>query len=383
MRILHVSDVYLPGLGGIETQVHDLATQQAALGHEVEVATRTGAGPAAGDPRASAGGRPGDGRRVGVHRITVGRLDLPGGNAAVHQLLVRRRPDVVHAHLSVLSPLAILAVRAAVRRGVPVVVTVHSLWWWAGGLYRLADRVVGWGDWPVRWTAVSDLATQPLRRIIGSRGEVAVLPNAIDSAAWRVERTPRSPGEVVVISVMRLARRKRPRALLRVVREVHDRLPVGLQLRVVVVGDGPRRRAMTRRIRRSALTGVVELVGRKEPAQIRDLYREADIYLAPAVLESFGIAALEARCAGLPIVARHHTGIADFVRHGENGLLADTDRGLADAVLELASSAGLRALIGRHNAQPVPTMAWPDVLHECELSYKRARELIARTGVSR
>ena len=47
MRIAHVSDCYLPRLGGIELHVHDLALRQAAAGHDVTVITTTG-GPATG-----------------------------------------------------------------------------------------------------------------------------------------------------------------------------------------------------------------------------------------------------------------------------------------------------------------------------------------------
>jgi hypothetical protein len=56
VRILHISDCYLPRLGGIEVQVADLVHAQSEAGHEVEVATAT----------------PGE-RVPGVHRI-VARL---------------------------------------------------------------------------------------------------------------------------------------------------------------------------------------------------------------------------------------------------------------------------------------------------------------------
>lgn len=382
MRILHVTDAYSPKLGGIETQVRDLASRQVAMGHQVEVltCTRAGRGVRRQPPPASEGGT----SDVVVHRTALPWRNLPGSNTATYRLLRERRPEVVHAHLSVLSPQAILAVRACARTGVPVVATVHSLWWWAQSLYRTADLLIRWGSWPVRWTAVSDLATQPLRRIIRNRTEVRVLPNGIDQGAWRIERTDdqiTADDEFLVVSVMRLALRKRPRALLNIVRAVRDHLPADRPLRVVVIGDGPQRRAMTRRLRRLDLTGVVELVGRKEADQIHDLYRRADVYLAPAILESFGIAALEARCAGVPIVARHHTGIADFVAHRVNGLLADTDQGLADAILELANSPGLRAEIMRNNAEPVPGVGWSEVLASCELAYRQARDVAGDQAV--
>jgi hypothetical protein len=40
MRILHVTDAYLPKQGGIEVQVHDLAQRQLSAGHDVGVMTR-------------------------------------------------------------------------------------------------------------------------------------------------------------------------------------------------------------------------------------------------------------------------------------------------------------------------------------------------------
>lgn len=386
MRILHVTDAYLPKQGGIEVQVRDLAAHQQRAGHEVEVFTcapPTGARPgwawtAGPTPRRDAGEPP-------VWRAAVPWPQVPLSNAAVHRLLDERRPDVVHVHLSVLSPLGILAVRAAAQRRVPVVVTLHSLWWWASTLYRWADAIVGWGDWAVQWTAVSDLAAAPLRHILGARAEVVVLPNGVNAAAWAPQadrdgervRAPGSVGadEVQVVSVMRLALRKRPRALLRVIRDATALLPPGIRLRLVLIGDGPQRRAVRRRVRRYGLSGQVDLLGRLDHDAIRAVYRHSDLYLAPATLESFGIAALEARCAGLPVIARRRTGIADFVTDGVHGRLAQDDAGLTRALVELAGDPARRAEMAEHNRTMRPEHSWTDLLQRCDLVYKQAHEL--------
>ncbi len=363
MRILHVSDAYLPKQGGIEMQVHDLALRQARDGHQVAVITCAD---------------PGDGAPVGPH--PVHRLRTPWGrvratDARLRQLFTDAQPDVVHAHLSVLSPLSILAVRRAARSGVPVVATLHSLWWFATPLYAIADLLLHWARWPVHWTAVSDLAAQPLRGILRRRADVALLPNGIDPGAWVVDPVERDPREVVVVSVMRLAARKRPRALLRAVQRAADRLPPGVRLRVVVVGDGPQRPRLERDIARLGLSESVELRGGQQRARIRELYRRADLYLAPAVLESFGIAALEARCAGIPVIARAGTGIADFIRNGEHGLLATSDAGLAQALLALAASPQRRAAMSAAALQDVTEWGWDEILQRCQLAYKVAGEL--------
>ena len=47
MRIAHVSDFYLPRLGGIEIQVSDLAARQRLAGHTVDIITSSPADPAA------------------------------------------------------------------------------------------------------------------------------------------------------------------------------------------------------------------------------------------------------------------------------------------------------------------------------------------------
>jgi glycosyltransferase involved in cell wall biosynthesis len=382
MRIIHVSDAYLPKQGGIEVQVHDLALRQARAGHTVHVLTcAPGDAAATGTPGGSVAARSAGGTGdEDEGTVTVQRVRVPWGrvrasNRRMYEALREQRPDVVHAHLSVLSPLAILAVRAAAREGVPVVVTLHSLWWLATPLYAAADVLLGWGRWSVHWTAVSELAADPLRRIVGRRGEVSVLPNGVEPLDWVVDPVERDPDEVVVVSVMRLAARKRPRALVRAVRTAVRQLPASVRLRVVLVGDGPQRGRLESQIRRLDLGDHVELRGRLDRDGIRELYRRADVYVAPATLESFGIAALEARCAGLPVIARRQTGISDFVVPGVHGLLADSDTGLAHALVELASDPDKRAAMARHNRACGPETGWNDVLQRCELAYKVAAEL--------
>jgi len=378
MRILHVSDAYLPKQGGIEIQVSDLARRQVEAGHDVTVLTcapdlsgrrrRTGVG--VPDPEGPAPGGAVPELRVGIPWWAVG-----AANEQVYAILRRDRPDVVHVHLSVLSPLGILVVRAAARERVPVVMTLHSLWWMATPLYAIAHVLLRWGRWPVAWTAVSELAAAPLRRIVGRHGEVNVLPNGVEPADWRVDPVVRDPREVVVVSVMRLASRKRPLPLLRVVRAARRALPAGVRLRLVLVGEGPLRDRVERTLRRHGLAADVELPGRLDRAGIRELYRRADVYIAPATLESFGIAALEARCAGLPVLARRRTGIADFIVHGVEGLLARNDRDLAHELARVVGDAGLRRGITENNRSVRPEAGWAEVLQRCDLAYKSAFEL--------
>lgn len=353
MRIVHVTDFYLPRLGGIETHVHDLAWQQYLAGHDVEILTSS-PGPADEGPKT--GGPL-------VHRINApGRASTalrPGVLQSGRALLRAGRYDVVHVHAGPVSPLAFAAMTLA--SGTATVVTAHSLLGYLQPAFRLLDGVVGWSRWPVTWTAVSEVAAAPLRRLVAP-APVHVLPNGIDIARWRAEPLPRDRADVLVVAVMRLAARKRPGPMLRMLRHAQRDLGGRAQLRGVIAGEGSLRPRLDRYLRRHEMTGWVSLSGRLTRPEIAALYARADMFVAPATLESFGIAALEARCAGLPVVARAQGGIAEFITDGREGLLAHSDAEMTAAIIRLAADPGLRTRIAAHNRATMPPLAWPDVL---------------------
>lgn len=370
MRIVHVSDCYAPRLGGIEVQVRELARRQAARGHDVTVVTSV-AGPALDEEA--------DGVRVlrppgrGTEQIRY-LWTLPGRAAVLDGQF-----DIVHAHVSSFSPLSFLATQGAARRGVPTVVTLHSLWAYATPLFRAANRLIRWGEWPVTWSAVSRVAAAGLADVLGERTPVAVLPNGIDPARWRVPRVPATDGEVRLVSVMRLAPRKRPRQLLQMLLALRQQLPDRIRLTAEIAGDGPERPVLERFLHRHDMTAWVRLAGRLDPDEVRALYARSDIFLSPATLESFGIAALEARTAGLPIVARSNTGVQDFVSDGREGLLADSDDSMVRATARLVTRARLRQQIATHN-QTVPSpCSWSEVLARCASLYTAAGSPTALT----
>ncbi|MBG0832541.1 glycosyltransferase family 4 protein [Planomonospora sp. ID67723] len=380
MRILHVSDCYLPRLGGIEVQVADLIRMQREAGHEVEVATAT-----PGEPL------------PGVHRI-VARLpfDLPVhpfGTGHLLRLMAARRPDVVHVHAGAVSPFAWMGARAAVRAGLPAVVTVHSMWDpVTRGLYRGLRLLFEWQRWGLVGTAVSEAAARPIRAVAGRGVPVHVVSNGLDVSGWRpaepvrpmpdggeadggeTEAVPTGGAGVHVVAVGRLAPRKQPVRLLRLLKDARAQVPPEVPLRATVVGDGPARAQMERYLRNNGMTGWVSLPGRYSRDQIRELLASADVFVAPAPRESFGLAALEARAAGVPVVARAQSGVADFVHPGKEGLLGRSFEDLVASVARLARDRGLRESIAAHNRRTEPVASsWPAVLEGFDRCYEQAR----------
>src|SRR6478752_2526726 len=348
------SGCYLPRLGGIEVQVHDLAVRLRGRGHQVSVFTAT---PGAHGER---GGFVDVVDGIEVHRLAL-RLpfELPVNPLAPPELrrrLKRGGYDVAHVHMGVVSPFAVDCARVTTSIGLPTTMTWHCMLGAAAPLFRLVPAVRGWAEAGVAMNAVSGVAGEPLQRAIGDAGVVENLPNGIDVSAWLTERGPQAGADGIrVVSAMRLAARKRPMALLH-----------------AVLGDGPDRARLQRFVDRHDLAGTVRLVGRVSREELRRTYADADIYVAPARLESFGIAALEARTAGLPVVGLWGSGLNEYVEDGVNGFLAGDDEALAGCVARLLLDDALRRRMAEHNRQVHPTQSWEHVLERAEAEYARA-----------
>lgn len=341
MIIVHATDCYLPRIGGIEVHVRDLTERQRRSGHRVLVATRTAA-TATND----------DG--------TLRDRDLEG------DWLERLDPDVVHVHMSVISPFAFATARRAARAGIPTVITVHSLWAGLPSAGLMLRGLIGLGGGPIVWTAVSAQAAVHVARVVGR--DVAVIPNAVDVEFWRPRSHSSAAPSPTVLSVMRLTSVKRALPLIRMLHRLGERAGT----RGVIVGDGPRRAAVERYIRRHGLEDRVRLTGVLDRRGVRHEMARAAVFLAPARRESFGIAALEARTAGLPVVAHSASGVASFIRHGVEGLLGGSDGEMTEHALSLLCDPQLRERIGRHNRTVPPDLTWSCALVSNLDAYRRA-----------
>ena len=378
MKVALLTDCYLPRLGGIEVQTHDLAAQLVARGHDVEVFTAT----------------PGDqGQRRGVVQVVDGvpvhrmalRLpwELPVNPLAppeVRRRLRRGGFDVVHLHMGVVSPFASDLADVALGLGLPTAITWHCLMARSTVVFRALGHARRWGKRGAALSAVSGVAAAQVREVTGGSLPVAVLPNGIDVATWApaggsghaTYSPPSADSGVRVVAAMRFARRKRPAAVLEIARAARTLVPPEVGMQLSLFGDGPERRRLESFVERSGMASWVSLPGRVTRDQLRAGYWDSHVYLTPARLEAFGIAALEARTAGLPVLARTHTGVGDFVADGVNGVLGQDDQALAAALARLVTDHVLRQRIATENATVPPAQSWDAVAALAESEYRRA-----------
>jgi glycosyltransferase involved in cell wall biosynthesis len=352
VRVALVCDWFLPRMGGIELHLRDLARALRNLGVDASVITTT-RGEAVVDD-------------VPVHRVAAplapgaGFAYTPGALAAVGRVVRTNGFDVVHAHASVVSPVAYAGALAGARAKIPSLVTFHSMLHRSSFLLGASEALFGWTDGRVVLSAVSSVvARQAVRWIPGA--SVGVLPNGIDVAFWRAAQGTPPEDEIVFATAMRLTRKKRPLELVRAFAETVRFVAGTPRLRLLVAGDGPGSASMMRLAGELGVGDRIEMLGHRTRDELRAVYARAHVFVLPSERESFGIAALEARAAGLPVVAMLESGVRDFVRQGVDGLLARDQAELSRFMSRMALDAPFREYVTHHNVRVPPPYDWSEV----------------------
>jgi glycosyltransferase involved in cell wall biosynthesis len=285
----------------------------------------------------------------------------------VAELVDKINPSVAHVHLGVTSPFAWGALRALNDMNVPTVATVHSMWGpVARAGYSAASHIAPWkrAGSRVVWSAVSEEAASRVKQSL--HVTVHQMPNGIDLASWRCE--PSLSDSTRLISVLRMAPRKRAIPLLRIIESIQQRTT---ESTAVVVGDGPLLKSAKSLAARRGLN--IDFKGRLKPAQIREEFAQSDIFIQASVHESFGIAALEARTAGLVVLARRGTGTESFIVNGVNGYLTNSDSHMAATAIHLSHHPDEIRSIKDFNRENPPQFDWQSVVSISRELYASAR----------
>jgi glycosyltransferase involved in cell wall biosynthesis len=366
MRIVVATDWWPPRVGGVESQVSDLATALAARNHDVRVLTTTR------DPVCSAA----SGLQVEhVEAPMMGDVAVPDLRQvrALADFIHAHRPDVVHAH-GMFSTLAVGAVLAADRLSVPSLLTVHSLLRPLPVLLGAAAVFRVFANRATLVTAVSGATAADVRR---ASGRPAIpIANGIELRDWST--APRMSSCVRVVAVTRLVAKKRPIDLIQAMAFAISRAPS--QARLDIVGDGVEREGLERLAVRLGIDDRITFHGECRRARVRDLVKAASLFVHAGVHEAFGLAILEARAAGVPIVAMDSGGIPELVQHGRHGLLAGDRARFCDAVATMIGDATLRARCAQEAGRGLEAYDWSCIAPQHEAAYARAIEAHYTSG---
>ncbi|MDY7559058.1 glycosyltransferase family 1 protein [Pseudomonas sp. 10B1] len=265
---------------------------------------------------------------------------LQWGQSSMHKLLrrwTRQRPDVLY--IATEGPLGLSALRAARRLGITVISGFHTNFqqytvdYGLGVFSRLLTHYLRWFHNRSQMTVVPS-ASQKLE--LGRRGfeRIELLSRGVDSQlfhpAKRCMELRQSWGlrvdDIAVLHVGRLA----PEKNLGLLKTSFDALQATypkLRLKMVVVGDGPKRAVLEQQMPDAIFCGT------QRGEMLAAHYASADLFVFPSLTETFGNVVLEALASGLGVIAYDEAAAAQHILHGHNGALAmpGDEQGFIDA----------------------------------------------------
>ena len=172
-------------------------------------------------------------------------------------------------------------------------------------------------------------------------------------------------GKKVIVCVGRLVHRKGQDRLIEALPEILREVP---DATLLLVGEGPRRKALEELIKKHRVSESVRFVGRVQYAELPAYLRLGDIFAMPSrsrffglEVEGLGIVYLEASAAGLPVIGGASGGAPDAVLDGETGLVVDgrDPAAIAQAVIHLLKNPKKSTAMGRRGREwAVENWSW-------------------------
>jgi glycosyltransferase involved in cell wall biosynthesis len=241
------------------------------------------------------------------------------------------------------------------QRKVPLVIHVHSLSFDRqpgeplGWIYELEGRAMREAD------LILTVSDRTARMIIKRFGVPAKKVQVVYNGAAKISASPVNPIKRKQVTFLgRMVAQKGPLQFLKVAKQV---LKQDAEVRFVLAGHGPQLDEAKLLARRLGIDEAVTFTGFLPPAQAEALLKNSTVFLLPAISEPFGLAAIEATQAGLPVVITYQTGAAEVLPQASVADCHDT-AGLADLVVQLLHDKNLRKKQVEANQQAIQQLTW-------------------------
>jgi N-acetyl-alpha-D-glucosaminyl L-malate synthase BshA len=158
--------------------------------------------------------------------------------------------------------------------------------------------------------------------------------------------------------------------------EIFDRVQKKIPARLMMMGDGPDRRAAERLACERGIHSKIHFMGKQD--QVHEKLAVADVMLLPSEMESFGLAALEAMACEVVPVASRVGGLPEVISDGIDGFMApagDVDTMAAKALEVLTDDAKLAKMRKAARATAQARFCTTKIIPQYEELY---RELVSK-----
>lgn len=306
-----------------------------------------------------------------VHFITYSqpvRLDILNENIYYHEVNVHDYPlfqyqpyelalsskmvnvvlkyqlDVLHVHYAIPHAYAAFMAKQILRdRGhdIPVVTTLHGTDITLVGKNPSYKPAVNFSiNHSDAVTSVSESLRRDTLSLFDINRPIEVIPNFVDLALYnKPADCPRSfapNGEAIITHISNFRAVKRTSDVVEIFARIHKAHPSVL----LMIGDGPDKERARARAHALGVAEQVKFLGKT--TEVERILCFTDLFLLPSEKESFGLAALEAMAARVPVISSDTGGLPEVNLHGETGYTAPVGdlEGMARYGLEILEAPG-------------------------------------------
>ncbi len=272
---------------------------------------------------------------------------------------IHGKPDVIHAQVTV--PAGYAACVVGKKYGIPVVITEHASYF--ERFFRGNEGKYGnfAAENAKKFTFVSSYMREVYQQKTGKTG--GVLPNIVDCSIFSGEKNtdPQGPLELVSVCALRPGKQIHIAAqALKILKDAGRLSP----FRYTVVGDGAHGEIYRKAVDDLGMTDYVNFVGTKNRQQIAEILSRSHMLLIPSDIETFGIPAVEALAAGVPVVCTRCKGPETFLTQECSELCnVDDPQSMADAIERMAKrlstldEEAIRAVAAQFDSTSVAALA--------------------------
>lgn len=263
--------------------------------------------------------------------------------------------DLLHVHYAIPhASAAYMAQQIVAKQGrkIPFITTLHGTDITLVGRDSTYEPVVTFSiNESSAITAVSQNLKDETNKWFKIDKEIEVIHNFVDTTRFNkkpigaFKKVIAPHNEKIFVHASNFRKVKRVQDVIKTFAEVHKVIPS----RLLMIGDGPERPPMEDLCKELNVQDGVKFLGKQE--QMEEILLVSDIFLLPSEYESFGLAALEAMAAKVPVISTNAGGLPEVNIHGVTGYTADVGdvETMSKHAIELLQNDSLFAQI-RENA---------------------------------
>lgn len=200
--------------------------------------------------------------------------------------------------------------------------------------------------------STSNAMAEEAKKYVRKNKEIVITPFGVNVDLFTPEKRNKADTDFVVATVKTLSPIYGIEYLIKataIIKKQRKDIP----LKVKIAGKGTHEQAYKDLAKQLGLEKEIEFLGFISQAEAANVYANADVAVIPSIAESFGVSAVEAQSAGIPVVISNEDGLKEATSVGVSSIVVEkrNENEIANAVIELYDNSTKREEMGKRGRE--------------------------------